>query len=652
MDHPVNTFSNLVNMESSKTNSCVSIIVAFGNDDQDLANCIESILSNEFEIDMILLNVGSIDKSNEIAEQYSAKYTNITLGNQSYDNIATARNHGIAAAGGEYLIFMNGCDSIASDSLRRLYDRAVDQQTDIVHGTLSNQMDYGTQESSESPTVDQVITEISSGPECFVSLMRDCRYVPSVHGYMYRREWLNARHLRFDENSIDPDELWVQSSLCRANTVLLTDIEFYYYKPRESTIRNVDIDGPLYAMDLLRTADRMLEFADNYSFDGRDNILKSWMYTNAMRVYASACSIVTAIRTHSVFKLPTHRMHEFKKAKIYIAPEALYYCQNYYAKAAELENEYIVWSENPCDTIIHKMSEHELSQKKIILVFNSPAWQDYAGTLQNLPSDYIITLDRTYKDQAHVVIFHMPGLSQHVYDDLEKPDHQIWVHWNMEPETKMPWIYNSGLDEIFDLRMDYHKYADVVCPYYSKFKAPEVRLNIDASTKKNKICMMISSGVNQSRREEYIAELMQYIDIDSYGRLYNNISIDGEDKGWDSKIALYEQYKFVIAFENSVLEDYVTEKLYDPLRAGAVPIYMGAPNADDYMPGDNCVINTNNFASPKELACYIKQCYADDNEYMKYHQWRQRPWRESFVQKELILDDSPFVRLCRILDSQ
>lgn len=108
-------------MESSKTNICVSIIVAFGNDEQDLANCIESIMSNTLDIDIILLDVDSTDRSNEIAEQYSARYSNITIGNQSYINIAAARNHGITAADGEYVIFMNGGDRVASDSLKRLY---------------------------------------------------------------------------------------------------------------------------------------------------------------------------------------------------------------------------------------------------------------------------------------------------------------------------------------------------------------------------------------------------------------------------------------------------------------------------------------------------------------------------------------------------
>lgn len=38
------------------------------------------------------------------------------------------------------------------------------------------------------------------------------------------------------------------------------------------------------------------------------------------------------------------------------------------------------------------------------------------------------------------------------------------------------------------------------------------------------------------------------------------------------------RYKFVIAFENSICNDYITEKLWRPLTIGVVPIYFGAPN--------------------------------------------------------------------------
>lgn len=120
---------------------------------------------------------------------------------------------------------------------------------------------------------------------------------------------------------------------------------------------------------------------------------------------------------------------------------------------------------------------------------------------------------------------------------------------------------------------------------------------------KKDICMMISSPFNQSGRQEYLQELMQYILIDSYGKLFNNCKLE-KDSGQDSKMELYRQYKFVIAFENSRANDYVTEKFYDPLLAGAVPIYLGAPNIETFAPGENCSVDIRNFSSPKELALF------------------------------------------------
>ena len=38
------------------------------------------------------------------------------------------------------------------------------------------------------------------------------------------------------------------------------------------------------------------------------------------------------------------------------------------------------------------------------------------------------------------------------------------------------------------------------------------------------------------------------------------------------------KYKFTIAFENAIGEDYITEKLWRPLQLGSIPIYMGSPS--------------------------------------------------------------------------
>ena len=48
-------------------------------------------------------------------------------------------------------------------------------------------------------------------------------------------------------------------------------------------------------------------------------------------------------------------------------------------------------------------------------------------------------------------------------------------------------------------------------------------------------------------------------------------------------LTIYNKYKFVICFENSKTNGYVTEKIFNAFLAGAVPIYDGAPNIDEYV---------------------------------------------------------------------
>lgn len=53
--------------------------------------------------------------------------------------------------------------------------------------------------------------------------------------------------------------------------------------------------------------------------------------------------------------------------------------------------------------------------------------------------------------------------------------------------------------------------------------------------------------------------------------------------------------------ENTIAKDYVTEKLYDGLVAGCVPIYLGAPNIYDYIPHNSSIVDYQQLGSPERL---------------------------------------------------
>ena len=73
---------------------------------------------------------------------------------------------------------------------------------------------------------------------------------------------------------------------------------------------------------------------------------------------------------------------------------------------------------------------------------------------QILPGNIHITYDRDKMSVADVVMLSLLFLYRELEDDLEKPEHQIWVVWGYESEVNYP-----------DLWMTYHLDSDIVLPY-------------------------------------------------------------------------------------------------------------------------------------------------------------------------------------------
>jgi hypothetical protein len=63
----------------------------------------------------------------------------------------------------------------------------------------------------------------------------------------------------------------------------------------------------------------------------------------------------------------------------------------------------------------------------------------------------------------------------------------------------------------------------------------------------------------------------------------------GREKELKQKIDGLRDYRFSIAIENSCIPSYITEKFYDCILAGSVPLYYGAPNVSDYFPIDSYI---------------------------------------------------------------
>lgn len=80
----------------------------------------------------------------------------------------------------------------------------------------------------------------------------------------------------------------------------------------------------------------------------------------------------------------------------------------------------------------------------------------------------------------------------------------------------------------------------------------------------------------------------------------------------ESKREVYPKFKFSLCFENVAdVPGYITEKIFDAMLSGNVPIYRGADNITDYIPPD-CFIDYRKFDSLKQLHQFLKNFTFDD----------------------------------------
>ncbi|MBD0726564.1 hypothetical protein B6A10_15430 [Flavobacterium sp. L1I52] len=92
----------------------------------------------------------------------------------------------------------------------------------------------------------------------------------------------------------------------------------------------------------------------------------------------------------------------------------------------------------------------------------------------------------------------------------------------------------------------------------------------EAWNNKKKLCCMVVSNPNAKERINFFHNLSSYIDVDSGGKVLNNVGGPVADK-----IKFIQDYKFVISFENESHDGYTTEKILEPIFVDSIPIYWG-----------------------------------------------------------------------------
>lgn len=223
----------------------ISVIVPVYNSEQYICDCIESVRMQTYtHFELLLIDDGSSDLSGEICEKICEKDKRIRLIRQNHKGVSAARNAGITAAEGQYLLFLDSDDAIHPKLLESLYNLQKEKCSVI----CTEGRYYAKGGNFRKPQ--EWDTDIQTGAdgkslhldnEKAIEYLLDGRQESTLYvigGKMIRRDRLNG--LRFDEKlSQGEDTLFLYRLLEEGADVSVLLFNWYYYRRHRGGISNI-----------------------------------------------------------------------------------------------------------------------------------------------------------------------------------------------------------------------------------------------------------------------------------------------------------------------------------------------------------------------------------------------------------------------------
>lgn len=191
-------------MKLTDTGPLVSIIVPVYNVEDRLDRCIRSLVDQTYQnIQLILVNDGSKDRSGTICDEWASKDSRIIVIHQANAGVSCARNAGLDAAQGQYAAFVDSDDYVDSDMYGTMIREAAEQESDQVCCYLCNI--YPNREQPEKHAFghqtlrgDQVYSELILSMVTPDQFDKKARLLQSPCNKLYRYAIIEQNHIRFD----------------------------------------------------------------------------------------------------------------------------------------------------------------------------------------------------------------------------------------------------------------------------------------------------------------------------------------------------------------------------------------------------------------------------------------------------------------------
>lgn len=211
--------------------AAVSVIVPIYKVEDYLEQCVQSIRTQSYaDIEIILVDDGSPDRCGQMCDAYAREDDRIVVIHKENGGLGEARNTGVAAAHGEYLMFVDSDDWIHQDTVKILFQEAKKSRADLVlfdyAGVEDGQKitDLFTMEVSENQILD-----VHTEPKLVICSV-------SAVNKLYRREFWNQAGIKFPKGHYYEDLGTLPKLFLLAERVVYKKEVLYYYRTREGSI--------------------------------------------------------------------------------------------------------------------------------------------------------------------------------------------------------------------------------------------------------------------------------------------------------------------------------------------------------------------------------------------------------------------------------
>lgn len=212
----------------------ISVIIPVYNTAPYLGQCLDSVLSQTFgDIEVITVDDGSTDGSTDILLDYAERDGRVKIINQKNQHAGAARNAGLSAAAGEYVIFWDSDDCFKETALQEMYARVQETDADIC---ICNAQDFDS-ESGEllyhnylrSPLPEAEVFNIGSFPKYFFTFTS-----PNTWNKLVRRSLFTENGIEFDSLQHINDVTGTFLAMASAKRIVLLNKRLVYYRVNRS----------------------------------------------------------------------------------------------------------------------------------------------------------------------------------------------------------------------------------------------------------------------------------------------------------------------------------------------------------------------------------------------------------------------------------